>query len=63
MVDTVFDRCHRVARRMLGATPAADDATQQAVLDIWRKLPGLRDIGRSEPWCYRIVVHACVEAR
>ena len=64
IADAVYDRCYGVAHRILGEAPAAQDATQQALLDIWRKLPNLRDPGRFEAWCYRIVVHACyAEAR
>ena len=64
IADAVYDRCYGVAHRILGEAPAAQDATQQALLDIWRKLPNLRDPSRFEAWCYRIVVHACyAEAR
>jgi len=64
IADAAFDRCYAVAHRILGEAPAAQDATQQALLDIWRKLPDLRDPARFEAWCYRIVVHACyAEAR
>ena len=59
IADAAFDRCYGVAHRILGEAPAAQDATQQALLDIWRKLPDLRDPDRFEAWCYRIVVHAC----
>ncbi len=42
----------------------AEDATQQALVDVWRHLRGLRDPDRFEGWTYRIVVHACyAEAR
>lgn len=64
IADTVFDRCYAIAQRILGEAAAAQDATQQALLDIWRRLPTLRDADRFEAWCYRIVVHACyAEAR
>jgi len=59
IVEPVYDRCYAVACRILGPTPAAQDATQQALLDIWSKLPRLRDVARFEAWCYRIVVNAC----
>ena len=64
IADAAFDRCYGIAHRILGEAPAAQDATQQALLDIWRKLPDLRDPARFEAWCYRIVVRACyTEAR
>ncbi|MEA2026317.1 MAG: sigma-70 family RNA polymerase sigma factor [Chloroflexota bacterium] len=59
IVEPVYDRCYAVACRILGPTPAAQDATQQALLDIWDKLSRLRDVARFEAWCYRIVVNAC----
>jgi RNA polymerase sigma-70 factor (ECF subfamily) len=59
-----YGRLHRVAQNILGDVDRADDATQQAVVDIWRKLPQLRDAGRFEAWSYRIVVNRCyAEAR
>ena len=64
IADADYDRCDGVAHRILGEAPAAQDATQQALLDIWRKMPNLREPSRFEAWCYRIVVHACyAEAR
>lgn len=59
-----YGRLHRVAQNILGDLDRAEDATQQAVVDIWRKLPQLRDAARYEAWSYRILVHACyAEAR
>jgi RNA polymerase sigma-70 factor (ECF subfamily) len=59
-----YGRLHRVAQNILGDLDRAEDATQQAVVDIWRKLPQLREAGRFEAWSYRILVHACyAEAR
>jgi RNA polymerase sigma-70 factor (ECF subfamily) len=52
-------RLHRVAYGILRDRALAEDATQQALLDIWRKLPGLRDPSRFEAWSYRFLVHAC----
>ena len=45
--------------RVLRDAALAEDATQQALLAIWRDLPRLRDPGRFEAWCYRVVVRAC----
>jgi RNA polymerase sigma-70 factor (ECF subfamily) len=52
-------RLNAVAHRILREVDLAEDATQQALLSIWRDLPGLRDPGRFEAWCYRVVVRAC----
>jgi RNA polymerase sigma-70 factor (ECF subfamily) len=37
----------------------AEDATQQAFLDIWRYIHRLRDPGKFNGWSYRLLVHAC----
>lgn len=59
IVDGSFDRCYEIARRVLGESHLAQDATQTAMLAIWRDLPKLRDAGRFEAWSYRITVNAC----
>src|SRR5919112_201007 len=55
----VGDRLHAVAHRILRDTDLAEDATQQALLAIWRDLPQLRDPARFEAWSYRLLVRAC----
>jgi RNA polymerase sigma-70 factor (ECF subfamily) len=60
----VGDRLHAVAHRILRDTDLAEDATQQALLAIWRDLPQLRDPSRFDAWSYRLLVRACyAEAR
>ena len=52
------------ARRILRDMDLAEDATQQALLTVWRDLPQLREPARFEAWSYRILVRACyAEAR
>ena len=60
------DLTHAVGPRLFGVAfsivrerTLAEDATQQALLRIWRKLPRLREPARFEAWAYRILVHAC----
>src|SRR5688572_8335444 len=55
----VGDRLHAVAHRILRDLDLAEDATQQALLAIWRDLPQLRDPARFEAWSYRLLVRAC----
>jgi RNA polymerase sigma-70 factor (ECF subfamily) len=55
----VGDRLHAVAHRILRDIDLAEDATQQALLSIWRDLPQLRDPARFEAWSYRLLVRAC----
>lgn len=53
------DRLHAVAHRILRDTDLAEDATQQALLAIWRDLPQLKDPARFDAWSYRLLVRAC----
>jgi RNA polymerase sigma-70 factor, ECF subfamily len=55
----VGDRLHAVAHRILRDIDLAEDATQQALLTIWRDLPRLRDPARFDAWSYRLLVRAC----
>ncbi len=58
------DRLFTVAHRILRDVDLAEDAAQQAIVTIWRELPGLRDPGRFDAWSYRVLVNACyAEAR
>lgn len=57
-------RLYRVAVGVLGDPTVAEDATQRALLAIWRYLPRLRDPMRFDGWSYRLLVRACyAEAR
>ncbi len=55
----IADRFLAVARRILRDIDLAEDATQQALLAIWQRLPQLRDPARFDAWSYRLLVHAC----
>ena len=59
----VSGRLLRIAYGILRDRGLAEDATQQALVDVWRKLPGLRDAGRFEARSYRLLVHACYAER
>ena len=48
-----------MAQNILGDFHLAEDATQQAMLEMWRSLPRLREPERFEAWSYRILVNAC----
>ena len=52
-------RLKNVAYRILRDHSRAEDATQQALVDIWQSLPRLRDPARFDAWSYRFVVRAC----
>jgi RNA polymerase sigma-70 factor, ECF subfamily len=59
LVVVVGDRLHAISRRILRDVDLAEDATQQALLAIWRDLPQLRDPSRFEAWAYRLLMRAC----
>jgi RNA polymerase sigma-70 factor, ECF subfamily len=52
------DRLYAVAWRILRDPDRAEDALQQALIQIWEDLPDLRDPERFDAWTYRLVVHA-----
>jgi RNA polymerase sigma-70 factor, ECF subfamily len=52
-------RLTAVARMILRNEYAAQDAVQDALIDAWRSLPGLRDPDRFEAWMRRLLVRAC----
>jgi len=59
LAGAIADRFLAVARRILRDRDLAEDATQQALLSIWRDLPQLRDPARFDAWSYRLLVRAC----
>lgn len=60
----IGDRMYAAAQHILQDTGRAEDAVQQAMIDIWRHLPRLSDPDRFLPWAYRIIVRAAyAEAR
>ena len=57
-------RLHAVSRLILRDEGKAEEATQEALMAAWRRLPGLRDPNRFGPWLNRLLVNACYrEAR
>ena len=54
----LVDRLYAIAYRILRNGPSAEDATQQALVAIWRQLRGLRDPDRFDAWAYRLLVNA-----
>jgi len=55
----IGNRLHAVSHRILRDVDLAEDATQQALLSIWRDLPQLRDPANFDAWSYRLLVRAC----
>jgi len=59
LVHQVSDTLFGIARRILRDPELAEDALQNALVSIWRKLPSLREADRFEGWAFRILVNAC----
>ena len=54
-----YPRLFRLAFGILRDHGMAEDATQQAYLDIWRRIRRLQEPAKFEGWSYRLLVHAC----
>src|SRR6186997_1591353 len=54
-------RLTAVARMILRDEYAAQDAVQDACIQAWRSLPGLRDPDKFEAWIRRLLVRACFD--
>ena len=59
LASGLVTRFHAIAYRVLMDPDLAQDATQQALITIWRDLPQLRDPDRFEGWAYRLLVRTC----
>ncbi len=59
LAAAAYPRLQRAALGVLQDAQTAEDATQQALIAVWRYLPRLRDPLRFEGWSYRLLVRAC----
>lgn len=60
MATESHPRLYRVALGILRDADHAEDATQAALVDIWKYLRRLRDPVAYESWSYRLLVRACM---
>jgi RNA polymerase sigma-70 factor, ECF subfamily len=58
LMRSAYDRLYGIAERILRDRYAAEDAVQEAVVNCWRDIRGLRDPDRFEAWLHRLVVNA-----
>ncbi len=58
LVEVSIARLQRIARLIL-RDDRAEDAVQDALVNAWRDLRGLRDPDRFEAWMHRLLVNAC----
>ncbi len=61
IIERSYVRMRAAAYRIVRDPHLAEDATQVALLGVWRKLPKLRDPARFEAWSYRFLVNACAD--
>lgn len=59
LAEDTWARLYQLALRILRDPDTAEEAAEQALVTIWRKLPGLRDPSRFDAWSYRVVVNTC----
>lgn len=59
LVARSIGRLTAVGRMILRDEYAAQDAVQDACIEAWRSLPGLRDPDRFDAWMRRLLVRAC----
>jgi RNA polymerase sigma-70 factor (ECF subfamily) len=52
-------RLYAVATLILRDRDRAEDATQEALVQAWRDIRGLRDPDRFDAWLHRLLVRAC----
>jgi len=62
LVARSIGRLTAVARMVLRDEYAAQDAVQEASIEAWRSLPGLRDPDAFEGWLRRLLMRACFRA-
>ena len=60
LVGRVGDRLFGLAHHVLRDAAAAEDASQQALVEIWRNLPRLGNADSFDAWSYRIVIRAAL---
>lgn len=59
LVARSIGRLTAVARMILRDEYAAQDAVQDAFIEAWRSLPGIREPDRFEAWMRRLLVRVC----
>jgi RNA polymerase sigma factor (sigma-70 family) len=58
LVRPEIERLYGLAGLLLTDRARAEDAVQDALLEAWRDLPRLRDVGKFPAWLRRLVVNA-----
>ena len=59
LVREKLDSVYRLALGILGESADARDATQEAFVTAWQKLPTVRDTTRFDAWLNQVTVNTC----
>lgn len=62
LASSVVRRLHATASLIVRDADIASDVVQEALIEVWRDLPALRDPDAFEAWCRRILVRRCYRA-
>jgi RNA polymerase sigma-70 factor (ECF subfamily) len=61
LASAAYHRLYAIARRILRDGYAAEDAVQDALVQAWRDLWGLRDPRAFDAWMHRLLVRSCAD--
>jgi RNA polymerase sigma-70 factor (ECF subfamily) len=62
LVHGAIARLYATARLILRDSDRAEDAVQDALVEAWRDIRGLRDPDRLDAWLHRLLVRSCYRA-
>jgi RNA polymerase sigma-70 factor (ECF subfamily) len=62
LVHACIARLHASARLIVRDAELAEDAVQDALVEAWRDIRGLRDPDRLDAWLHRLLVRSCYRA-
>lgn len=62
LVHGTIARLYASARLILRDADRAEDAVQDALIEAWRDIRGLRDPDRLDAWLHRLLVRSCYRA-
>ncbi len=62
LVRETLGRLYTTARLILRDPDRAEDAVQDALIEAWRDIRGLRDLDRLDAWLHKLLVRSCYRA-
>jgi RNA polymerase sigma-70 factor (ECF subfamily) len=61
LVEQYYGLTYRLAYRIIGDQPAAEDATQEIFIKAWRNVSRFREAARFSTWLHSIAVNHCLD--